>query len=191
MRTVLILLALSAFGVVACSETAGDAPPSPTSAFSSGPSPTGPSGGSGVTGSGFPTTSPGTATGSLASGELTFRLTGDLTVERTLRNLITAVYSPPPGALAIVWTGRDADATVVGIGGATFVGSRPTSTTLSVTLTAQTAEGIASFLSVGGECEVRIEVAGDAEISGGLSCDDLVSSTGEVVDVSASFRAAG
>jgi hypothetical protein len=187
MRTVLILLALSASVFAACNDSADDAPPSPTSAFSSGPSATGPSGASGI----LTPTSPGAATGNLTNGELTFRLSGDLEVDRTLRSLITAVYSPPPGALAIVWTAGDVDATVVGIGGATFTGSRPTSSTLSVSLTAQTAEGIASFLSVNGECRVRIDVAREAEVSGGFACADLMSSTGEVVDVSASFRAAG
>lgn len=184
MRTLRFLLVLSAVATsVACTDPNTAPPPSPTSAFRP-ETPT-------VSPGALPTTSPGAATGNLTSGQVTVRLSGDVEVEKTLRSLTTAVYAPPPGALAIVWTAGGTDASVVGLGGASFTGSRPTSPTLSLSVTAQTSDGIASFLSIAGECEVTIDVAGEKEISGRFSCADLVSSTGDIVDVSASFDATG
>lgn len=149
-----------------------------------GPTATGPT-------ASLPTTSPGSATGNLTSGGATFQLSGDVEVEKTLRSLTNAVYAPPPGGLAIVWTAGGTDASTIGLGGGTFTGTQQTSPTLSVSVTAQTSDGIARFLSIDGECEVTIDVAVEDEISGSFSCTGLVGSAGEVVTVSASFRATG
>jgi hypothetical protein len=189
-----VILLVAATG---CSQDEDGPLPIPSSAFPSatspgetgaaaGPAPTGPSGLTGL-----PTTSPGAGTGNLTSGSLTFQTSGDLEVERTLRVLITAVYTSPPGGLALVWTAGGADVTVVGIGGSSFIGTRATSPTLTLTLTVQTNDGIASFLSIDGECDVTIDVALERELAGGFRCTDLSSDAGDVVAVSASFEAAG
>lgn len=189
MKTVRILLVAGAIATLAaCSSGDGSNSPSPLL-----PSPaTGPTGATatGPTAS-LPTTSPGSATGNLTSGEVTFQLSGDVEAEKTLRSLTSAVYSPPPGGLAIVWTAGGTDASTIGLGGSTFTGTQPTSPTLSVSVTAQTSEGIAQFLSIDGECEVTIDVAVQDEISGSFTCAGLVGSAGEVVSASASFRATG
>jgi hypothetical protein len=139
----------------------------------------------------LPTTSPGSATGNLTSGEVTFQLSGDVEVEKTLRSLTNAVYAPPPGGLAIVWTAGGTDPSTIGLGGASFTGTQTTSPELSVSVSAQTSDGIARFLSIDGECEVTIDVAVEDEVSGSFSCTGLVGSAGEVVAVSASFSATG
>jgi hypothetical protein len=191
MMTVRILpFALAVATLAACSSGNGSTASTPTPVLpppatgSTGPTATGPTGS-------FPTTSPGSATGKLTSGEVTFQLSGDVEVEKTLRSLTNAVYAPPPGGLAIVWTAGGTDASTIGLGGGTFTGTQPTSPTLSVSVTAQTSDGIARFLSIDGECEVTIDVALRDEISGSFSCTGLVGSAGEVVAVSASFRATG
>jgi hypothetical protein len=199
-RTVRIALALVALValVAACSEEPAGPLPSPSSAFASevpatGPTGSGPIEGTGPTGAAgdLPTTSPGAGTGNLERGSVTFQVSGDLEAERTLRTLVTAVFTPPPGALAIVWVAGGVDATVLGIGGSSFTGTRPTAPTLSITLSVQTRNGIASFTSIDGECDVTIEVATEAALSGSIACDALAAATGEVVDVSASFSATG
>jgi hypothetical protein len=193
MRTVgiaLAMLALSAHAA-ACGEEEREPLPSPTSAFPTETTgATGATGGTGPTAE-LPTSPPGSATGNLTEGVVTFQLSGDVEVERSLRELITAVYSPPPGGLAVVWTAGGTDASTIGIGGSSFVGTRETSPMLSLTIAAQTDDGLASFLSVGGECSVTIDMAVDNELAGSFTCRDLTGSLGEVVDVSASFAATG
>jgi hypothetical protein len=184
-RILLVVNAVAAF--CACSSANGSIASTPSPVFppmATGPTATGPT-------APLPTTSPGSATGKLTSGEVTFQLSGDLEVEKTLRSLTNAVYAPPPGGLAIVWTAGGTDASTIGLGGGTFTGTQRTSPVLSVSVTAQTSDGIARFLSVNGECEVTIDVAVEDEISGSFSCTGLVGSSGEVVNVSASFRATG
>lgn len=197
-RITLVVLALTALAA-ACS-TEEDAPPAlPSSQFpvetsgtTAGTGPSAPTGStaSGATGT-LPTTAPGAATGNLTDGEVTFRVQGDVAAEATLRQLVSAIYSPPPGGLAIVWTAGGTDASTIGIGGASFTGTQPTSTILSLSITIQTPEGISSFLSLSGECAVAIPVASARELTGSFECRDLGSATGEVVDVSASFSATG
>lgn len=138
-----------------------------------------------------PAASPSGRTGTLTSGRLTIQLSGDVEVERTLETLVSTFYAPPPGGLTIVWTAGGDDATTVGMGGSTFMGTRETSPTLSVSVVAQTTGGLARFVSTAGECDVTIDVASQNEISGRFECDTLVATSGEVVDASASFAATG
>lgn len=194
--TSIVPLALVALvALAACSEAPIAPTASPSSAFGA-ETPTGPSGaattGPAASGStGLPTTSPGIATGTLTSGEVTYRVSGDLEVHGTLSTLVTAAYAPPPGGFAIVWQAGGTDPSVIGLGGGSFVGTRPTAPSLSLSLTAVTAEGLASFLSMNGECDVSIDVATEDELSGGFTCSGLTAATGETVDVSASFSATG
>lgn len=195
-RIILVVFAVVAL-TAGCSADEDPPPASPSSQFpvetsgaTTGTGPSAPTGSGGATGT-LPTTSPGAATGNLTDGEVTFRVQGDVAAEATLRRLVSAVYTPPPGGLAIVWTAGGADATTIGIGGASFTGTQPSSPTLSLSITVQTAAGISSFLSMGGECEVMIGVASENELAGSFECRDLGSATGELVDVSASFSATG
>lgn len=171
----------------ACDGAERPSPAPPSSAF--GPTGTTPT--TGPTGFTGPTGELPTPVGALTSGEVTLQLSGDLEVERTIDELVSGVYAEPPGGMALVWTAGGADATTVGIGGMSFTGTRPTAPTLSLTIAVQTPDGIASFLSMDGVCTITIDAAGRAELEGSIACDDLQDATGLVVDVAASFRAAG
>jgi len=191
-RIAIAWLALVALAAACGGEQAS--PATPTSAFG----PTGPTGPSEPTGASGPSVGAPTATGAILTpvgaltvGEVTFQLSGDLEVERTIGRLVSGVYAAPPGGMALVWTAGGTDATTVGIGGASFTGTRPTAPTLALTLTVQTPDGIASFLSNDGGCTIRIDTASEVEVAGRFSCLDLEDPTGLVVDVAASFRAAG
>jgi hypothetical protein len=118
-------------------------------------------------------------------------VTGDVQATKALTSLVSSVYSPPPGGMAIVWTAGGTDATTFGLGGLSFTGTQPTTPTLSLTLTVQTAGQFSSFVSTAGECTVTIGVAGADQIAGVFTCSGLVGSDGEVVDASGSFAAQG
>jgi hypothetical protein len=160
---------------------------SPSSAFPSTAGATGGSGGSGPRAG--QTSSQDPAAGRLSSGSVTIALTGDLTFERTLEQLISTVYEPPPGALVLVWTAGGTNATTLGIGGASFTGTRPTSASLTFSLVVQAPEGVATFQSVDGECQITIDDATRNRVAGSYRCPDLSSTTGDVVDARGSFRA--
>src|SRR3990170_4229453 len=95
----------------------------------------------------------------------------------------------PPGGFAVVWSGADTDATTVGIGGGSFLGTQATASTLVLTITAQTADGLSTWVSSAGECEVTLEDAGPDRFAGSFACGGLNSSAGEGVEVSGSFEA--
>jgi hypothetical protein len=179
----------------ACSE---DAPPpvvEPTSAFqpTGSTGPTGSTDTKGETGgtTDLPTTTPGSATGNISSGQAAFALTGGIRTSKTLANLVSTVYAPPPGAMALVWTAGGADATVVGLGGLSFTGTQPTSPTLSLSITVQSRNAITTFISSAGECKITIGLATADQISGAFSCTDLSDGSNAVVDVTGSFNAQG
>jgi hypothetical protein len=211
MRERIALLALG-IGLLATLGTACDdepaPPPFPSSAFPSPTSaatgPTGPSGLTGLTGltggtgptdtlSG-PTgalPSPSTGSGTLTQGRATIRFTGDVQARATLTNLLTGVVSPPPGGFAVVWTAGGTNATTLGLGGGTAIGTQPTSPTLVLSLVAQTDAGVFSWTSIEGECDVTIATATATRFAGSLTCDGLASGDDTVVDVSATFQATG
>jgi hypothetical protein len=138
----------------------------------------------------LPTSSPAGGTGNLTAGRVQLLMLGDVEVEKSLSTLVSTAYAPPGGGFAIVWTAGGDDATTVGLGGSTFTGTRATSPSLSVSITAQTSDGVYRFVSTAGECDVTIGVAAPDEIAGAIECADLVAASGEVVDAVASFVAA-
>src|SRR5262245_21737754 len=161
-----IVLLLFAVTLAGCSKDEAPAVVQPTSAFqptgSTGPSGsnTGSSGPVGETVTGptgidqLPTGTKGAATGNLRTGQAAFTVTGDLRGSKTLPTLVTAAYAPPPGVMAIVWAAGGADASNMGLGGLSFTGSKPTSPTLTLTVTVQVSGTIATFISSSGECRV-------------------------------------
>jgi hypothetical protein len=187
-RMMLALLAAASL-VAACSQDDPESTTSPSSALPTGA--TGGTGASGATGE-LPTTSPGSATGHVNGGSVSFKTTGDLKVKRTLDQLVSTAYEPPPdGALVLVWTAGEGDGTTLGIGGSSFSGTRPTSDSLTLTLVIQTDEGTGEFQSHDGECEITIDVATETQIAGSFRCDDIAAVTGQDLGVSGSFRAEG
>src|SRR5262245_20175964 len=203
MRRLLIPFALLALAtaLVACSKDEPAPTLQPTSAFQ----PTGSTGATGPTATGgptgetatgptgidqLPTTTKGIETGSLKTGQAAFNVTGDLHGSATLPTLVTAAYAPPPGVLAIVWAAGGADASNLGLGGLSFSGSKPTSPTLTLTVTVQIKGNIATFVSSNGECQVTIGGATAKQVSGAFNCRNL-SDGSNTVDITGSFNAQG
>jgi hypothetical protein len=182
-----ILLPLVTIALV-CAGCGGDEPspsPSPLPAISNGPQPSG-------TGA-LPTTSPGEATGTVTSGNATIQLAGDLT--GTLQLLILgppAVYSPPPGAIALSWTDGQQS---LALTGDSFTGEQPTSDTLSISLTARNGAEFIALGSSDGECSVTVTAATDASITGTFACTNLPGTTAAggalSVDATGTFAASG
>jgi len=200
MRRLVAMVALGLFAAIsaACSE---DEPPpvvQPTSAFqptgstgATGPTSTGSDGPTGATITGLPTGSQGGGRpGKLKSGQAAFMVTGDLRGSKALSTLVTATYAPPPGVMAIVWAAGGADASNVGLGGLSFTGSKPTSATLTLTVTVQVKANIATFISSNGECRVTIGGATANQVSGSFDCSDL-SDGSNTVNITGSFNAQG
>lgn len=192
-RCTLIALVASSTLLAACSEDEASPSVSPSSAFpvtgATGPA-SGPTAATGLTGV-FPTSSPADGTGNLSQGEATFILTGDVQANKVLPTLISSIYTTPPGGMSIVWTAGGTDASVLGIGGLSFVGSKPTAPTLILTFTTQTDAAISTFVSMAGECTITIGVATPDQLAGAFTCADLSGSDGRVVDVTGSFAAHG
>jgi len=174
------------------SETA--APPSgPTGASGTGPTFTGPTftGPSGPGPSGALPSIPSLGDETLSSGRVELHMTGDVRAQATLSNLVTGFSSAPPGGFALVVTAGGADATAVGIGGGTFIGTEPTAPTLTLSIAVQSDAGFLAFISNDGECSITLDVADASHLDGSFRCADLRSASGEVVDVSGSFDAEG
>lgn len=188
----LALVATLALSLSACSSEPPQTLASPTPFFTTGPSgpplPTGET--IGGTGS-LPTSSPGSGIGTITRGEVSFRVTGDVRATTTLRELVSTVYTPPPGGIALVWTADGTDPSTLGIGGSSFVGTQATGTALQLTLTVATGSGFETFVSFEGECDVTIGEASARRIDGSFRCAALTSSSGVVVDVAATFSASG
>lgn len=193
----IVMLVLAAT-LAACSN---DEPPpvvQPTSAFEptgstgttapTGPTSTGSSGPTGVT-AGLPTGGGGRP-GKLKTGQAAFSVTGDIKTRAALPNLVSGAYSPPPGVLAIVWAAGGANASNVGLGGLSFTGTKPTSPTLTLTVTVQNKGTIATFISSAGECNVTIGVASAKQVSGAFNCSNLTDGS-NTVGLTGSFNAQG
>jgi hypothetical protein len=184
--------------IAALSACSDDEPPSivePSSAFGD----TGTTGATGSAGSpgatsatGGPPSLPPVPTGSngdVEGGAAALSVSGDIVASKAIDNLVSSVYAPPPGGMALVWTAGGTDATTIGLGGLSFTGSQRTSPTLSLTITLQTDDVTASFQSIDGECSITIGVADAQRISGTFACADLEGDGGQVVDATGSFTA--
>ena len=189
MVALLVSIALTS----ACSE---DEPPlvvAPSSAFG-GPGETGTTGATGLpTGeTGEPPIEippSGAIGGNVAAGQAAVSVTGDVQASKAIGNLVSSVYAPPPSGMALVWTAGGTDVTTLGIGGLSFTGSQRTSPTLSLTLTVQSGNDIATFQSSAGECSITIGAAEASQIAGTFACTDLRGDGGQVVDATGSFNA--
>jgi len=186
-----LLLPLAFLG--ACSKDEPTTVVEPTSAFqpTGATRPTAETGGATGTTGELPTTTAGVTTRKVSSGQAAFTLTGDIRTSKTLANLVSTVYAPPPGGMALVWTAGGNDATTVGLGGISFTGTEPTSPSLSLTITVQDKGAITAFISSAGECTVTIGLASGSQISGAFNCTGLSAGSNVVVDATGSFNAQG
>lgn len=187
--SILALAAAALTAFTACSTE--DAPlAQPSSAFPDVSPPTP----AGATGSVVPTgpslaSDPGV--GELRRGTLTLEVSGELEARRTLGRLIATSSSPPPGGIAVVWTAGGTAADTVGLGGASFLGTRSTAPALTLTITVQTPEEIETFVSLDGECTITLTVARSEALEGRFACRALRSANGILVDAAGDFSAAG
>jgi hypothetical protein len=150
----------------------------------------GASGATGATGgTGGQPPGPPTSTGHVNGGTASFRITGDLRFQRTLDQMVSRAYEPPPGTLALAWTAGEGNATTFGLGGTSFEGTMTTSPTLTLSLVAQTPNGIEAFRSLNGECRVTIDTATATKVAGSFRCSDLSSPSGRIVNATGSFQA--
>lgn len=190
MRTNVLLIAVTVL-VVAGSACGGDdatvpQTSTPSSASSGGPQSLAPGQ--------LPTSSPGAATGKVKSGTATVRLGGDLTGTVELPMLgPPALYSPPPGSTAIVWTDG---AQTMGITGMSFEGKQPTSGTLTLTLDVRgSGDSVVVLASTAGECTITVDTAAVGSLAGTFTCTHLASTTagGDMlkVDATGTFTASG
>jgi hypothetical protein len=173
----------------------------PTSAFQptgtgqtapTGPTSTGSNGPTGAT-AGLPTGNLGGGggrPGKLETGQAAFSVNGDIKTSAALPNLVSGAYAPPPGVLALVWAAGGADASNIGLGGLSFTGAKPTSPTLTLTVTVQDKGTIATFISSAGECNVTIGQATAKGVSGAFTCTSL-SDGSNTVNLTGSFSAQG
>jgi hypothetical protein len=161
----------------------GQTAPTDTSTGSNGPT--------GAT-AGLPTGSQGGGgrPGRLKTGQAAFSVTGDIKTSAALPNLVSGAYAPPPGVLAIVWAAGGADASNIGLGGLSFTGTKPTSPTLTLTVTVQDKGTIATLTSSAGECNVTIGQATANRVSGAFSCTNLSDGSNKV-NLTGSFSAQG
>ena len=200
-----LAIAIAGVALSACSSSDDEPPPLPSSFVSSatptptggtgataasGPTSTGATGPTGITGV-FPTGPTSGATGNLDRGIASFRMTGDVRADRTLRQLISAVYSPPPGGIALVWTAGGTDPSTFGIGGLSFVGTQDTRTALTLQLTVPSGDGgFETFVSFEGECSVTMSEASIDRVSGSFRCTGLRSGS-VTADATGTFSASG
>ena len=138
-----------------------------------------------------PTPPTGAGGGDVAAGQAALSVTGDIQASKAIGSLVSSVYGPPPGGMALVWTAGGTDPTTLGLGGLSFTGSQRTSPTLSLTLTMQSGNDIVSFQSSAGECSITIGAAEVNQIAGTFSCTDLRGDGGQVIDATGSFNAQG
>ncbi len=183
------VVATLALAGVACSK---DADTTPSLSFS--PSPVPVSGGTGVTispsGSLPPSSSPG-ITGSVTDGSATATVTGAVAGTLVFDDLASpALWSPPPGSVALQWNG--ADKQTLGLGGPSFAGQQATSSTMSLSFTLRAGGKLVSFHSTSGECIITISAAQPNDVEGLFQCAGVTNADGTLVlNAQGSFGATG
>lgn len=142
---------------------------------------------SGVTGTPTATTSP--VAGSITTGIATLTATGDAQTTQSMPLTNPAVYAPPPGTFVLNWSSGAAGFAMTG---PSFVGSRPSSTSLQVSLSIHTSSGTFTFASTDGSCQITVTTADPTDFAGSFSCPS-VTDVGGTVTVSAqgTFTATG
>jgi hypothetical protein len=189
MRTNVLLVAVSALVMVGSACGGGDGSLQKTTAsaaFSGGPQSLAPGQ--------LPTSSLGAATGTVTTGSATVKLGGDLNGRVQLSTLgPPALYSPPPGSTAVVWTDGTQS---MGITGMSFEGRQPTSGTLTLTLDVHgDGDSVVVLASTAGECTITVDTAEVGSLAGSIACTGLEGATagGDTlkVDATGTFTASG
>src|SRR2546427_4553255 len=176
-RNVTVAAAIAFVLLAACGKATSSSSVSP----SAGSSPTSVTGNTGTTihaSGAVPTSSPGIS-GAVSRGDATITLSAGVPGEVSFGQLGTpAIWSPPPGAIALRWITQRGEA--FGVGGASFTGTQTTSGALSLSFTVKTNGGTTTFHSIAGECEVTISQAGAHDVAGLFTCTGLTSTDGKL-----------
>ena len=183
MRTKAVLLLVLALPTAACSGSMTVTTPTVSASAGTQPVSPGP----------LPTSSPGGATGTVTAGNATIQLSRGLTGTVQLLMLGTpAVYSAPPGSIALSWTDGLQSMTITGD---SFTGPLPTSDALSLSLSVRDGTEIVALVSTAGECTITVTAAIERSIAGSFSCaklaGTLASGAAVTVDASGTFAATG
>ena len=185
------VLAVVSFAAAACSGDDTQASPTPVT---SSAVPSGATGNTGTiidpSGSLPPTSSPG-ITGSVTQGNATMTLSGAASGTVTLSTLSSpAIWSPPPGSMALLWSGPAKQA--FGLGGASFVGQRSTSSALSLSFTVLVGGAAVAFTSTSGECIITITTAQTNSVAASYQCTGVPNDDASIViNAQGSFSATG
>jgi hypothetical protein len=133
------------------------------------------------------------ATSTLRVGTASIRLEGSIVGDVSLLMLASpAVYSPPPGSIAVVWTDG---LQTMGITGNSFIGAFDTSANLSLSLQVRNGAELVVLASSGGECSITMATAIERSFTGSFTCRRLngTSAAGLALTVNATgtFSATG
>lgn len=196
-RNLTIIAAVTALATVgtACHSNRVELPSvPPTGGGSAVGTASGATGGTGTTinpsGSLPPTSSPG-ITGAVNMGSASVTTSGQVNTQVTFATLGTpAIWSPPPGAIALVWTGASRQS--LGLGGDSFTAAQPTSAAHSLAITLRVNHALVAFRSVKGECTVTISPALPDNVGGTFLCTNLPDVNGTMtINAQGTFSAEG
>jgi hypothetical protein len=137
-----------------------------------------------------PTSSPG-ITGSVSQGQATVSVSGGVNATVTFASLTTpAVWSPPPGAIALSWSAPGDQ--VLSLGGPSFTSQIPTDASHTIAFTVNVDDAPVEFRSSAGECAVTISPALPTQVGGTFLCTNLASTDDAVtVNAQGTFSATG
>ena len=135
-----------------------------------------------------PTGSPG-VTGNVNEGTAAVSTTGGLTISVSYPSLSSpAIWTPPPGGIALAWQGQGKQ--TLGLSGTSFAAQQPTSPERVLSFSVRGPDGIVTFTSSEGECQVTISPALPDQMAGTFLCTQVPSEEGDViVNAQGSFSA--
>jgi hypothetical protein len=139
-------------------------------------------------GEGTPTATPA-GNGSVSRGQASLSLSGGVNSVVELGRLATpADWAPPPGTIALSWTGSGQQ--VLSLGGPSFTSQIATDAEHTLSFTVEVDGAPVSYVSAAGECTVTISPALPTQMGGTFFCTNLPSTDGEpIVNVQGSFAA--
>jgi hypothetical protein len=124
-------------------------------------------------------------TGSLSTGSAHVQVSGSVHGTFDLALASPAVFVPPPGGVALIFSDDKGDA--FGFGGPSFNGTKKSSSILIVTLGIASSGGFFGT-STGGECTIHLTAAEANDVQGSVVCAKMPGQGGSV-DLKASFSA--
>ncbi len=129
--------------------------------------------------------------GSVRRGIAALTLSGDASGTVEFAKLATpAVWSTPPGAMALVWTGKNGQS--FELGGASFSGQEASSPTHTVSFTVRLNGRLVVFTATAGQCIVTINQAETSAMAGVLQCAGVPSVGGSfTANAQGTFTATG